>query len=139
MKGQSDNSPNNFVESNGKTQVIYNITQTVVTDEHGTRTVYNYDYVEIEGTVTKQKVIDAINKISTESIPQIIVPDDVFTGIGEASINKEAIKTAYITAITTLQNIQTTINPTNAQVVAAVKAEAAILEKLLKFLKSQIN
>ena len=51
-------------------------------------------------------------------------------------INKEALKTAYESAITSLTQIQTTTNPTNAQVVAAIKKEAEILEKLLRFIKN---
>lgn len=139
MKSQSDNSPNNFVESNGKTQVNYNITSAQITDEYGTRTVYNYDYVEIEGIVTRQKVIDAINKINSESSQEIVVPNNIFIETVDTQTNKDVIKAAYLTAITTLENIQNVTNPTNAQVVASVKAEADILEKLLKFLKLQID
>ena len=53
-------------------------------------------------------------------------------------LNKKAVKDAYLQAITDLETIQTTANPTNAQVIWAVKKEAEIMEKLLKFVKSQI-
>lgn len=139
MKGQSDNNPTNFVKSNGKTQVNYNITSAQITDERGTRTLYNYDYVEIEGIVTRQKVIDAINKINNELNQATIIPEDIFTEVNTTNTNKQVIKDAYLNAITILKNIQSVTSPTNAQVIAAVKAEADILEKLLKFLKSQID
>lgn len=69
MKAQSDTIPKSFVKSNGKTQVNYNIQPVSKTDERGTRIIYEYDYVEIEGKVLKSKFIDAI----TEDIfdPQI--------------------------------------------------------------------
>lgn len=139
MKGQSDSNPTNFVKSNEKTQVNYNITSAQITDERGTRTVYNYDYVEIEGVVTRQKVIDAINKTSSESTSGILIPEDIFTEVNTTNVNKQGIKDAYLNAITTLENIKAVTSPTNAQVIAAVKAEADILEKLLKFMKSQFD
>ncbi len=62
MKAQSDTIPESFVKSNGKTQVNYNIQSIVKIDEKGTRTIYIYDYVEIDGEVTKNKFIDALDK-----------------------------------------------------------------------------
>lgn len=60
MKAQSDNWPEKFSKSNGKTQFNYNIQAVEKTDEHGTRTIYEYDYVEIEGEVTRNKLIEAL-------------------------------------------------------------------------------
>lgn len=139
MKGQSDSIPNNFIQSNGKTQVLYNITPVQKTDEQGTHNVYEYDYVEIEGIVTRAKVLEIIQKHNSEDTSSIIVPNDIFTENEEIKTNKDVIKTAYLAAISTLQNIQSVTTPTNAQVITGVKAEAAILEKLLKFMKSQFT
>jgi hypothetical protein len=139
MKAQSDNIPEKFVNSNGKTQVNYNINPIQITDDKGTRTAYTYDYVEIEGVVTRQKVLDEINKQNDILTPIPTNPDDVVAEYNNTVISKSALQTAYINAITTLQTIQNTTAPTNAQVIAGVKAEAQILEKLLNYMKSQIS
>lgn len=55
MKAQSDHIPENFVRSNGKTQINYNITTREIIDGIRTRTIYEYDYIEIDGVVTKTK------------------------------------------------------------------------------------
>lgn len=60
MKAQSDSQPAKLVQSNGKTQFNYNIQAVEKTDERGTRIVYEYDYVEIEGEVTRNKLIEAL-------------------------------------------------------------------------------
>jgi len=79
MKGQSDNEPEKFVISNGRTQVNYNIISEEVTDEHGTRTVWKYDVVEIEGKVTKAKVIEAMQRLDVESDSSEIIPQNIST------------------------------------------------------------
>jgi len=79
MKGQSDTNPGKFVISNGKTQVNYNIVSEVITDEHGTRTVWKYDVVEIEGKVTKAKVIEAMQRLDVESDSSEIIPQNIST------------------------------------------------------------
>ncbi|MBI5469017.1 MAG: hypothetical protein HY891_07765 [Deltaproteobacteria bacterium] len=53
--------------------------------------------------------------------------------------DKQTVNAAYAQAITDLQAIQAATDPTNAQVVAAVKKLADIQEKLLEFLARQIN
>ena len=45
------------------------------------------------------------------------------------------IEEVYLTALNNLQNIIDVENPTNTQVINAVKTEAVILKKLLKFIK----
>lgn len=79
MKSQSGHNPGIMVKSNGKTQVNYNIISKEVTDEYGTRTIWEYDYVEIEGNVTKQKVFEAMQKSDVESDTFEIVPDNIST------------------------------------------------------------
>ena len=49
MKAKSDNHPGQFTCTHSKWFYNYNIVESEVTDELGTRIVYNYDYVEITG------------------------------------------------------------------------------------------
>ena len=61
MKAQSDSIPERFVKSRGRVQFNYNIHEITVEDMDGTtRTAYEYDYVELEGDVTRSKLIDAV-------------------------------------------------------------------------------
>uniref|UniRef100_A0A6M3LGK3 Uncharacterized protein n=1 Tax=viral metagenome TaxID=1070528 RepID=A0A6M3LGK3_9ZZZZ len=60
MKSSSDHSPESTIQSNGKTQIRYNIVPFTRTMMDKEQTGYNYDYVEIAGDVTRAKVIDAI-------------------------------------------------------------------------------
>jgi hypothetical protein len=54
-------------------------------------------------------------------------------------LDKKALRDGYIQAITDLTTIKNYTNPTNAQVIAAVKKEAEILEKLLKVIKNMVT
>jgi len=61
MKGNSDTYPEIVILSNGKKQVRYNILETIKEDMIGeSRLSYDFDYVEIEGEVTRDKIIIAI-------------------------------------------------------------------------------
>lgn len=51
---------------------------------------------------------------------------------------KNGIIDAYNQAIIDLQAIQNTAAPTNAEVILAVKREAAIIERLLKFIRMDL-
>ena len=79
LKGQSDTKPDSQLKSRGRTQVLYNINEKTVTDEQTskTRTVWDYDYVEIDGTVTKAKVMAAIQQADADSDASAIIPDDI--------------------------------------------------------------
>lgn len=48
------------------------------------------------------------------------------------------IEEAYLSALDDLDNIINATNPTNAQIVGAIKTEAKILKKLLKFIKLNV-
>jgi len=67
MKANSNNHPGTFTESRENLQYNYNIIQSEVTDEQGTRTVFNYDYVEVKSK-SKTDIIKAVmrNKYSLE-------------------------------------------------------------------------
>lgn len=49
--------------------------------------------------------------------------------------NQQTLQSAYQTMIARLEQIQTTTNPTNAQVIQAVKDEALYIERLIKVLR----
>ena len=52
--------------------------------------------------------------------------------------HKKAIKDNYVQAVTDLETIQTTNLNTVAKLETAVQGQAAILEKLLKFIKNNM-
>ena len=56
-----------------------------------------------------------------------------------ADPDKDTFWAAYTQALADLQTIQNDASVTNAEAVAYIKKLAAIQEKLLKFLKRQIN
>jgi len=61
MKGNSDKQPKIIVKSNGKTHIRFNILETTKEDMTGeSRLSYDFDYVEIEGELTRNKIIIAI-------------------------------------------------------------------------------
>jgi len=67
MQASSDIKPAKFVKSRGKTQVNYNIHQVDVKDIDGkSRKIWQYEYVEIEGPVTKAKFKEALRKQELE-------------------------------------------------------------------------
>ncbi len=131
MKAQSDTIPESFVESNGKTQVNYNIRTVSLTDEKGTRTAYEYDYVEIDGNVTKLKVIDALRKADDESIPFTGVPDTV---VQQHSDAKSALYISGLTGLTYSQ-LDTYITNNITDIVSAkvyLKKLSAVVLTLVK-------
>ena len=62
MKAQSNHRPQDTIKCKGSVIVNYNIKEIEITDEHGTRTTYEYDYVEIENELTKAKFKEALRK-----------------------------------------------------------------------------
>jgi len=61
MKGNSDIQPKIIVKSNDKTQVRYNILEVTKEDmNREPRISFDFDYVEIEGELTREKIIIAI-------------------------------------------------------------------------------
>jgi len=97
MKSSSDHYPELVISSNGKIQVRYNIVETKREDMEGSSmTVYDFDYVEIEGEVTKDKIVDAI--VLAETPPQeIIVPIEKVV-IPPKPIDTKMVETAIIEA-----------------------------------------
>ena len=61
MKGNSDKYPEIVVKSNDKTQVRYNILEVTKKDmNEESRISFDFDYVNIEGELTRDKIIDSI-------------------------------------------------------------------------------
>lgn len=70
MIGNSDTYPEIIVKSNNKTQIRYNIIEVTKEDMNNESHIcYNFEYVEIEGEITRNKIISAIigNVYSTEA------------------------------------------------------------------------
>ena len=88
MKAQSDTKPNRLIRSRGKTQVAYNIKSIVIEDIDGEpRNAWEYDYVEIEGRVTRGKIAAAIQAQELEE------EDEVETDAEVEAIEAMVIKT----------------------------------------------
>jgi len=67
IQASSDTKPVKFVRSRGKTQINYNIHQVDIVDIDGkTHKIWQYEYVEIEGPVTKAKFKEALRKQDLE-------------------------------------------------------------------------
>jgi len=61
MKGNSDTYPEIIIKSNNKTQIRYNISEVTKEDMNKEpRINFDFEYVEISGELTRQKIIDAI-------------------------------------------------------------------------------
>lgn len=60
MKSSSDQYPEITIQSNGKTQVRFNITPFTRNMMDKEQSGYEYDYVEIDGEITRAKIIDAV-------------------------------------------------------------------------------
>lgn len=61
MKATSDEEPEYLVKGQDKAMYNFNIAQVVVEEPDGSsRTVFEYDYVEIKGKITKGKLTNAL-------------------------------------------------------------------------------
>lgn len=79
MKANSDTKPENIIKCKEKSIVNYNIKEIEITDPETeeTRKAWEYDYVEIEGEVTKAKFKDALWKKDKEKKDEVIwTPDE---------------------------------------------------------------
>ena len=91
MKGNSDTYPEIVIKSNNKTQIRFNIVETMIEDtNHKSRICYNFDYIEIEGELSRNKIISAVigNSYSIEEEIALINNELINIGIVE--------KTEYI-------------------------------------------
>ena len=61
MKANSNTIPETFIKSKRNTHFNFNIVETTKEDMDGeSRTSFDYDYVEIEGEVTRDKLISTV-------------------------------------------------------------------------------
>lgn len=106
MKGMSDTVPERIVKGQDKAHYNYNIEQIEIEEPDGTtRTIYAYDYVVIEGSVTKAKIIKALED-SKLDVEEEYNPDEIETNYNEA---KENLKLSNIAAMSYAQ-LDTYIN-----------------------------
>ena len=96
MQASSDTKPAKFIKSRGKTQVNYNIHQVDIVDiDDETRRIWQYEYVEIEGPVTKAKFKEALRKQDLEKGEE-----------GKPSWDPDEIKAEYDEEKTRVQKIK---------------------------------
>jgi hypothetical protein len=79
MKGNSDKNPKITVQSNEKTQVRYNILEVTKEDmNREPRISFDFDYIEIEGELTREKIIDGIiSNIHSKSNELALINDEL--------------------------------------------------------------
>lgn len=87
MKANSDTKPKKFIKSRGKLFFNFNVVESEKIDEHGTRIVFDYEFVEVK-TKDRKSVISAImrDKYST---------DEEFAFINNKFKNKDTIDLEY--------------------------------------------
>lgn len=95
-KAQSDTIPEPLIKSAGKTQVNYNIHEVI--NDDGTH--YEYNYVVIEGKVTKAKILAALEGEQKENDQSEWTPDETVTQYNDA---KSAISLSNISQMTYTQ------------------------------------
>jgi hypothetical protein len=97
MKGMADTEPERLIIGCVLSHYNYNINEVEVEDIEGNpRTVYEYDYVVIEGTVTKAKIIRALEN-SKLDIDEEYDPAEIETNYNDA---KSAIALSDIAGMT---------------------------------------
>ena len=133
-KAQSDTQPPQFIESRGKTQVNFNVEQVEVTDDQGTRQIWQYEYVEIDGKITKGKVLEAMDVEELEDDDSEWTPDETAAQHKDA---KDAITLSNLAGMTYTQ-LDTYIN-NNVTDMASARVYLKKLSKVvLAILKQKI-
>lgn len=105
-----------------------------------------YPFIDIDETVSNVPVL--LNVVASMIIDG---EDSLYTIIGGAlsyqdvpvtldtDIDKQAIRDAYVNMIARLEQIQAASNPTNAQIVQAIKDEALYIERVMKVIKTLVT
>ncbi len=132
IKGQSDTQPENQVQSRGKTQVNFNIQQVEITNEQGTRLIYQYDFVEVEGKVTKSKVLAAMDKAQLEVDTQGWTPQKTVEQFDESKSKLELSDIANLTYVQLDTYIENNITDLPAAKVYLKKLSAVVLALVKK-------
>jgi hypothetical protein len=134
MKATSGAIPERLVKGREKAQFNYNIKQVTVEEPDGTSRIgYEYDYVEIQGKITKAKIIRAL-KDSKLDIVEGIDPDELESTYIAA---KETLELSEISNLTYAQ-LNTYIN-NNVTDLASAKAYLKKLSKVVLALLKYLN
>jgi len=132
MKSQSNTIPERIIQGKGKGHFNFNIHQIEIEDHDGTpRTVYEYDYVVIEGKLTKSKIIKALEDTKLD-IDEEYDPANIETEYTEA---KEALGLSDIASMTYAE-LDTYINnhvTTLAEAKAYLKKLSRVVLAILKY------
>lgn len=136
MKGMADTIPERIVTGRKKSQYNYNIEEIEMQEPDGTtRTAYKYDYVVINGIVTKAKIIKTLENSKLE-IEDDYDPVEIETDYNEA---KSAIRLSNIASMTYAQ-LDTYIdnNVTNlAEAKTYLKKLSEVVLAILKYLNME--
>ena len=93
MRSNSDHYPEQTIKSNGKTQIRYDITEVTREDMNGTRTSYDFSYVEVSGEVTRAKIIDAIiSSVDTKDAEIALLNNFMNDGPSEKYTSYQALR-----------------------------------------------
>jgi len=131
MKSQSDTIPERIIQGKGKGHFNFNIHQIEIEEDGIARTVYAYDYVVIEGKLTKSKIIKALEDTKLD-IDEEYDPANIETEYTEA---KEALGLSDIASMTYAE-LDTYINnhvTTLAEVKAYLKKLSRVVLAILKY------
>ena len=78
MKSSSNKYPEIVVKSNGKTQIRYNVLKVTKDTSEGPIVIFEFDYVNVEGELTKGKIINAIiESIYTKDAEIALINDEI--------------------------------------------------------------
>lgn len=132
MKGMADTIPERIIRGRDKSHYNYNIEEIEVEDLDGTtRTAYKYDVVEIEGKLTRAKVIKALEDSKLE-ISESCDPEELESDYNAAV---SAIENSNLTSLTYAQlDMYIDNNVTNlAEVKAYLKKLSKVVLAILKY------
>jgi hypothetical protein len=95
MKGQSDiYPPQRIIKSAGKTQVVYDVVEIEKEIMNDLKTIYEWDFVEIEGEVTRAKIVDGIiSKVHTKDAEIALINNELASPGTEEYAAYQALRT----------------------------------------------
>ena len=97
MKGQSDiYPPQRIIKSAGKTQIIYDVVVVEIEKEimNDLKTIYEWDFVEIEGEITRAKIMDGIiSKVHTKDAEIALINNELASPGTEEYANYQKLRT----------------------------------------------
>lgn len=103
-----------------------------------------FSFIEIDETasnIPKLKIIQSITQQPIEHDGKVVNGQVFYKGsvvMFNTDIDLSQLKTEYQNMIARLEQIQAAVNPTNAQIVQAIKDEALYIERIMKTIKKLI-